>query len=94
VKTLDHAISRLDAALSQLEAAAQWRIDTEKRRAEMETELTLMQDDRARLALDLDTTLARLKRVESAAGDAGKRLDLAMATIGDVLMRSTVGGDA
>ncbi len=91
VKTLDHAIARLDAALSQLEAAAQWRLDTEKRRTEMETELTLMQDDRARLAMELDTTLAQLKRVEGAANDAGRRLDLAMATIGDVLARSAAG---
>jgi exonuclease VII small subunit len=90
VKTLDHAIARLDAALNQLEAAAQWRLDSEKRRTEMETELTLMQDDRARLAMELDAALAQLKRVEGAADEAGRRLDLAMATIGDVLARSAM----
>ena len=49
---LDHALSRLEGALGQLEAAARRRLEVERGRANLETELTLMQDDRARLAVE------------------------------------------
>lgn len=83
--SLDDAMIRLDSALSQLEAASQRRLEAERRRGDLETELTLMQDDRARLAAELDGTMARLSRVEGAANDVGKRLDRAMGTIRDVI---------
>jgi predicted nucleic acid-binding Zn-ribbon protein len=83
--SLDDAMIRLDSALSQLEAASQRRLEAERRRGDLETELTLMQDDRARLAAELDGTMARLTRVEGAANDVGKRLDRAMDTIRDVI---------
>ncbi len=47
---MDKALARLDGALAQLEAAARRRIEAERGRANLETELALMQDDRARLA--------------------------------------------
>lgn len=84
--TLEDAIIRLDAALGQLEAASQRRIEAERRRGDQETELTLMQDDRARLAAELDGTLARLTRVESAAADVNKRLDKAMGSVRGVII--------
>jgi predicted nucleic acid-binding Zn-ribbon protein len=84
----DQALIRLDAALGQLEAAAQWRLDVEKRHDEIETELSLMQDDRTRLAMELDATVARLQTVEAAAREAGKRLDLATAAIEQMLGQS------
>lgn len=83
--SLDDAMIRLESALSQLEAASQRRLEAERRRGDLETELTLMQDDRARLAAELDGTMARLSRVEGAANDVGKRLDRAMGTIRDVI---------
>lgn len=83
--SLEDAVIRLESALSQLEAAAQRRLEAERRRGDLETELTLMQDDRARLAAELDGTMARLSRVEGAASDVGKRLDRAMGTIRDVI---------
>lgn len=82
---LDQAFAELDAALGQLEAAAQRRLDFERRRGDLESELTLMQDDRARLAVDLDGAIARLQSVESVAADAGRRLEAAMATIREVI---------
>ena len=48
--TLDEAMKRLDRALGLLEASVSRRMDAEKRRGGLETELQLMQDDRARLA--------------------------------------------
>lgn len=75
------AIHALDASLGQLEAAVQRRLDLDKRRGDFETELAIMQDDRARLATELDGALTRLKSVESAAEDAVARLDRAMSLI-------------
>jgi hypothetical protein len=82
---LDHALSRLDAALGQMEAAAQRRLDLDRRRGEMENELALMQDDRARLAVDLDGAIARAQAAEGAALDAVRRIDTAMATIRELV---------
>ncbi len=85
---LDNALARLDGALAQLESAARRRIEAERGRANLETELTLMQDDRARLAAELDGTLARLEQVESAAGDVDRRLEHAIGAVGEVLSRA------
>lgn len=89
--SLDQAFTQLDVALGQLEAAAQRRLDLDRRRGDLETELTLMQDDRARLAVDLDGALARAQAVEALAGDAVKRIDTAMAVIRDVIADAEAG---
>ena len=81
----ESTLKSLDASLGQLEAAAQRKLDLERRRGDLETELAIMQDDRSRLATDLDGTLSRLKQVETAADDAVKRLDRAMLAINAVL---------
>ncbi len=83
--SFESALKSLDASLGQLEAAAQRKLDLERRRGDLETELAIMQDDRSRLATDLDGTLLRLRRVEGAADDAVKRLDRAMLAINAVL---------
>jgi hypothetical protein len=84
---LDNALARLDGALAQLEGAARRRIEAERGRANLETELTLMQDDRARLAAELDGTMARLGQVEGAANDVDRRLERAIGAVGDVIAR-------
>jgi predicted nucleic acid-binding Zn-ribbon protein len=86
---LENALIRLDSALAQLEGAARRRIEAERGRANLETELTLMQDDRARLASELDGAMARLGAVESAAGDVEQRLERAMNVVGAVIERAT-----
>ena len=83
--SFESALKSLDASLGQLEAAAQRKLDLERRRGDLETELAIMQDDRSRLATDLDGTLSQLRRVEGAADDAVKRLDRAMLAINAVL---------
>lgn len=83
--SFESALKSLDASLGQLEAAAQRKLDLERRRGDLETELAIMQDDRSRLATDLDGTLSQLRRVEAAADDAVKRLDRAMLAINAVL---------
>lgn len=88
----DQSLAQLDAAFGQLEAAVQRRLDLDRRRGDLETELTLMQDDRARLAVDLDGALSRVQNVEAMAGDAVKRIDTAMGAIRDVITSSEAGG--
>jgi uncharacterized protein YlxW (UPF0749 family) len=85
---LDNALARLDGALAQLEASARRRIEAERGHANLETELTLMQDDRARLAAELDGAIARVGQVESAANDVDSRLEKAMGAVGEVIARS------
>jgi predicted nucleic acid-binding Zn-ribbon protein len=79
------SLGLLSQALDRLEAAAQRKLDLERRRGDLETELAIMQDDRARLATDLDGALTRVKDVEGAAEDAVDRLDRAMRAIHGVL---------
>jgi uncharacterized protein YicC (UPF0701 family) len=86
---LENALARLDSALAQLEAAVRRRVEAERSRANLETELTLMQDDRARLAAELDGAMARLGAVESAAGDVDQRLERAMNVVDAVIARAT-----
>jgi predicted nucleic acid-binding Zn-ribbon protein len=83
--TFETAIKILDASLTQLETAASRKLDLERRRGDLETELAIMQDDRSRLAIDLDGAMSRLKRVETAADGALQRLDRAMLGIQAVL---------
>ncbi len=85
---LQNALARLDSALAQLEAAARRRIEAERGRANLETELTLMQDDRARLASELDGAVARLGQIESAAQDVDQRLERAITVVGAVIGRN------
>lgn len=84
---LDNALARLDMALGQLEAAARRRVEAERGRGNLETELALMQDDRARLAAELDGAMSRLGQVETAAADVDQRLERAMNVVGAVIAR-------
>lgn len=83
--TLDDAMKRLENALGLLEAAVSRRLDMENRRGDLETELQIMQDDRARLAVELDGALSRLHRFEAATDDIGRRVRLAIEAVEDVL---------
>ena len=82
---LDDALKRLDVALGLLEASVSRRMDAEKRRGDLETELQLMQDDRARLAVELDGALTRLHRFEAATDDVSRRVREAIGAVRTVL---------
>ena len=86
--TLDDAMKRLDGALNLLEAAVSRRLDADERRSNLETELQLMQDDRARLALELDSTMTRLHRYETATDDVGNRVRHALLAVQSVLVQA------
>lgn len=72
---LGSALARLDAGLAALEAAAERRLEAARAQAELGEAFAAMQDDRSRLALELDDSLARGKKLESAGEDVARRLD-------------------
>lgn len=83
--SLDDAMRRLDGALGLLEASVSRRLEVERRRGDLETELQIMQDDRARLAVELDGTVTRLNRMEAATDDVGRRVARAIGAVQGVL---------
>ncbi len=76
---------RLNRALDQLESAVAARLENEWTSAEREEELAIMQDDRARLALDLDSALARASILEKTNEEVLRRLDVVGAHVSAVL---------
>lgn len=76
---------RLNRALDQLESAVAARLENEWMGAEREEELAIMQDDRARLALDLDSVLARASILEKTNDEVLRRLDVVGAHVSAVL---------
>jgi len=82
---LDGALVRFIAALDQLERSVALKLEDELSSAELEEELAIMQDDRARLALDLDAALARISALEKARDEVLRRLDGAGAGIAAVI---------
>ena len=86
--TLDDATKRLETALGALEAVIGRRLDLERRRGDLETELQIMQDDRARLAVELESTAARLDQVETATDDVARRVHRAIGAVEGVLSRA------
>jgi chromosome segregation ATPase len=79
------ALKRLTAAIDHLDAAADRRSKADAARGDLDEELAIMQDDRSRLAIELEGALGRLSRMESAHQEAERRLDQASATIRAVL---------
>ncbi len=84
---LDRSLSRLAAAVGLLERAAERRMRHDEARANAEEEFALMQDDRSRLAVDLDAALDRARALEAANAEAEERLARATATIAKVIDR-------
>ena len=62
--TLDRSLTRLAAAVGLLERAAERRMRHDEARANAEEEFALMQDDRSRLAVELDAALDRSRALE------------------------------
>ena len=82
---LDAALKRLDAALDRLDAASERRAKADALRTNLEDELAVMQDDRSRLAVELDGAIARAKSLELANDEVARRLNGASAEIRAVL---------
>ncbi len=76
-KRLTADIAELQTALAQLEGIVAGRLEDEASNAELQEELAIMQDDRSRLALDLDAALARQNALEKSRDEALRRLEAA-----------------
>lgn len=79
------AMDRLDAALGQLEAAVNRRVDFDRKYATVDEELQRLGEDRSRLAQDLDASETKAARLEDTNREVSRRLVAAMETIRAVL---------
>jgi len=82
---IDAALARFERGLDALETAVAQRLENEMSLADLEEELAVMQDDRGRLALDLDTALARAATVEKPRDEVLRRVERASASVASVL---------
>ncbi|MDB5543046.1 MAG: hypothetical protein JWO64_195 [Hyphomicrobiales bacterium] len=90
---LDMPLKRLAAALDHLEAAAERRAESDARRADLEEEFAVMQDDRARLGLELETSATRIRKLEDANAEVARRLAATSASIRGLLGHDELGQD-
>jgi chromosome segregation ATPase len=89
LEAVDKSLKRLASAVDALELAADRRMRHDEARATVQEEYALMQDDRSRLAVELDAAVDRSRALEAANGDAAKRLAGAAQTIERLLGRLT-----
>jgi hypothetical protein len=82
---LEPPLKRLRAAIDLLEAAVERRVRQDGAQGDAQEELALMQDDRARLAVELDCALDRNRSLLAANNETAKRLARASAAIRAVL---------
>ena len=85
--SLETSLKRLAAAVEALEWATDMRMRHDEARASTQEEFALMQDDRSRLAVELDAAIDRSRTLESATAEATKRLAHAAQAIERVLGR-------
>lgn len=78
---LKSALKGLVAALDQLEAACERHLQAEAERNDKEEEFAVLQDDRARLAVELDGAVARSQSLELANNEVARRLAKARVAI-------------
>ena len=79
--SIDTALKRLSGALDQLEAATERVRRSESEQRDVKESFLMMQDDRNRLANELDAALDRARSLETAADDVALRLGRAGATL-------------
>jgi hypothetical protein len=82
------------AAIDLLEAAVERRARIDAKRGDADEEFALMQDDRARLAVELDGALSRGRALEAANAEAAKKLAQADAALDRLIERAIeIGAD-
>jgi len=75
------SLKRIEAMLDRLEAASERRLRQDQMRSDAAAELRLLQEDRSRLALELDAALARNEALAEAQAEVSARLQ----SVGDSL---------
>lgn len=84
---IESAASRLEKATQRLEGAVEGLFDRSGDPVLLRQELTAMMDDRARLAEQLDESLAREKELQALADEASEALGSAIAEVRAALGR-------
>lgn len=87
LESLEMSLKRVASAVEALEWATDLRMRHDEARATTQEEFALMQDDRSRLAVELDAAVDRSRALEAANSEAAKRLARAAEAIGRVLGR-------
>jgi chromosome segregation ATPase len=82
---LNNALKRLAVALDQLEAASERRLKLAEQRSDADEEFAVLQDDRARLAVELDGAVARSQSLELANNEVARRLAKAREAIEEMM---------
>ncbi|HTV26749.1 MAG TPA: DUF4164 family protein [Xanthobacteraceae bacterium] len=85
IDSIEAASRRLTLALDALEAAAERRREAARSEDSLTTQIHALDDDRARLAGELDQAVARTRALESANQEVVKRIAQAIETIRGVL---------
>ncbi len=93
LETIEMSLKRLASAVEAIERAADRRLIQDERRATAQEEFALMQDDRSRLAVELDAALDRSRALESANNEVAGRLAHAAEAIGRILGQLEPGAD-
>ncbi len=86
-KTVQSALTELNAAFRNLENAIDMRIERQRETGEIDSEVKRVHVDRARLAHELDQAEFRANRLEEVNREVSRRLVTAMETIRAVLDR-------
>jgi len=81
----DEALQSLNAALEHLDSVVAERLERSSSLADLEEELDIMQDDRSRLAMELDAAQARAAAIEKTRDETLRRIDRASDEISAVL---------
>jgi len=85
IDSIEAASRRLTLALDALEAAVERRREAARAEDSLATQIHALDDDRARLAGELDHAVARTRALESANRDVEKRIAQVIETIRGVL---------
>jgi D-serine deaminase-like pyridoxal phosphate-dependent protein len=94
MNSLETSLKRLVTAVDALEWATDLRMRHDEARASTQEEFALMQDDRSRLAVELDAAVDRSRALESANAEAAKRLARAAQAVERVLGQPTPDSDS
>jgi septal ring factor EnvC (AmiA/AmiB activator) len=82
---IEAATRRLALALDALEGAAEQRHEVDLGEDNLMAQVHALDDDRSRLASDLDAVMARARALEGTNREIARRLDAAIGTIRSVL---------
>jgi hypothetical protein len=83
--SIEAASRRLALALDALDAAAEGRREGARHEQALTAQIHALGDDRARLAGELDSAIARSRALEAANREVAKRIDTAIEAIHGVL---------